>query len=115
MAKPKQPKRVVWGHLANNDLSENFDHTAYHWGLVQAERYLDFIQSHAQMLAEEPLLGKIVGDTDESDPPLRASFVRWPKARYGHYIVYIPTDYGVFIVRFLHSSQDMLGRLKGTS
>jgi len=94
---------VEYGRLAAIDFAVNHDATAHMWGVEQAERYSDFLQQSADFIALNPNVGKkVVGH-----PTAEALLVRWPKARYGHYIVYRRMPSGIHIMRILHSAMDI--------
>ena len=94
---------VEYGRLAAIDFAANHDATAHMWGVEQAERYSDFLQESADFIALNPNVGrKVVGH-----PTAEALLVRWPKARYGHYIVYRRLPSGIHIMRILHSAMDV--------
>lgn len=101
----EKSKRVVWSPKALVDLAENYQYTASYWGIEQAERYADFIAAHAQHAAENPNTGKVINGLAEP-AEARALFIRWKRARHGHLLVYISTDYGAYVLRLLHTSRD---------
>jgi toxin ParE1/3/4 len=93
---------VVYSPLAAEDFISNYDHTAAAWGLTQAERYSDLLENTVHEIARHPDKGKRI----EGHPEARAVFVKWPKARHGHYIVYRPMLEGIYVLRILHSSMN---------
>lgn len=104
---PQQLGLVRYSPLAAEDFAENYNSTAHLWGLDQAERYADLLEKAAQAAADNPSSGKpIIGH-----PVARARFVKWPKAKYGHYIVYRPTATGIYVLRILHSAMNIADHL----
>ena len=85
------------------DYAENHDHTARVWGWVQADRYSDMLDSEMEALARGESRGRPV----EDDPTLLALFVKWHRAKYGHWIIYQSVPEGIYVLRILHSSMDL--------
>ena len=103
-----KPKRLVqFGNLASQDFSDNYDHSAFHWGIDQAERYSKFLQDAAARAAEYPESGKKV----ENYPEFRAIFVKWPKSKYGHFLIYRIIPEGIYVLRILHSAMNVQDHL----
>jgi len=48
----------------------------------------------------------------EDRPGYMAIMVKWKKANYSHFVVFRRTDYGVEVVRILHSSRDIPSHLE---
>lgn len=81
-------KRLALSSSATEDLASIHSYTTHQWGWEQAESYYDFLLAEIEVL---------LTDASHSHPiehlsPARATFVRWPKARHGHYIVFRSTD-----------------------
>lgn len=98
----KPHRLVLYSPLAASDFAENHNYTAHTWGLEQAERYSDFIEAAAFEAAANPHAGKRV----EGHPVAYAVYVKWPKAKYGHYIIYRSTDDGIYVLRILHGAMN---------
>lgn len=82
---------------ADADLAGIADYTIETFGIEQARRYRDGLESGFQNLADNPLLGQ---SADYLVPQLRQLEHK------SHVIFYMPQDYGVFIVRILHASME---------
>ena len=94
---------VLYSPFAAQDLAEIHNFTTLIWGLEQAERYSDFLQAAAnKALAHSNATRRV-----EDHPVARAIFAKWPKAKYGHFVVYRPTDYGIYVLRILHSAMNI--------
>ena len=103
-----EPKRLVqFGSLADQDFSDNYNHTAFHWGIDQAESYSKLLLRAVDQASDFPESGRIV----ENHPEFRAIYVKWPKATYGHFIVYRSTPEGIFVLRILHSAMNIKDNL----
>jgi plasmid stabilization system protein ParE len=99
-----KPKRLVrYSPRARADLAENYEHTTHQRGQAQAERYYDFLIDAAQRAADGELLSRRL----EKFPNVRAVTAKWPQATYAHYIVFQEEDAGIYVLRVLHSAQDM--------
>ena len=106
--KSAKPKRLVqFGSLAAQDFSDNYDHTAFHWGIDQAESYSKLLLEAADRAAEFPESGKMV----ENHPEFRAIYVKWSKAKYGHFLIYRITPDGIYLLRILHSAMNVAEHL----
>jgi len=82
---------------AESDLAEIADYTIERFGIEQARRYRDELESCIQTLAANPMIGR---SADELGSKLR---------RYehqSHIVFYLPSDQGVFVVRVLHQRMD---------
>jgi plasmid stabilization system protein ParE len=100
--------RVAYSPLAADDFSATHDHTAHQWGWDQAERYADFLEEAVLEIARDPQNGKLI----DGHAAARAVFVKWPAAKYGHYIIYRETVDGIYILRILHSAMDIPGHIR---
>lgn len=82
---------------AEADLAEIADYTVETFGIEQARRYRDELESCFLTLAASPMIGR---SADELGSNLR---------RYehqSHIVFYLPSDLGVFVVRVLHQRMD---------
>ena len=82
---------------AEADLAEIADYTVDTFGIEQARRYRDELESCFQTLAANPMIGR---SADELGSNLR---------RYehqSHIVFYLLSDHGVFVVRVLHQRMD---------
>ena len=82
---------------ADTDLAGIADYTIETFGIEQARRYRDGMESAFQNLADNQLLGQ---SADFLAPQLRRL------DHQSHVIFYMPQDYGVLIVRILHASME---------
>jgi len=55
--------------------------------------------------------GELAGREIDGRPGVFGYLVRWKNARHGHYVIYIETESGVHVIRFLHSSMDILDQI----
>ncbi len=83
---------------AITDLDEIWDFTVEHWNETQAERYIHGLREDLEMLSSQPWLGRT---RDDLHPGLRG----WVYSR--HVVFYVPAEWGVEIIRILHSSRDI--------
>lgn len=82
---------------AQRDLDGIFDYTVAQWGLPQALRYTDLIESACAALAEAP-------QQAQSCAYIRAGYRR---RSVEHHVIYLrPTPYGIAVVRILHERMD---------
>ncbi|MFZ1989687.1 MAG: type II toxin-antitoxin system RelE/ParE family toxin [Alphaproteobacteria bacterium] len=88
---------------ALTDIADIVDYTNTQWGAAQANRYVDSLEARFAQLAEFPFMGK-----DRSD--VRQGLRSFPLT--SHVVYYEPKDFGVLIVRVLHSSRDPRQALK---
>ena len=82
---------------AESDLVEIADYTIETFGIEQARRYRDALETCFQTIADNPKVGR---SADQLAPELR---------RYkhqSHVVFYMPERQGVLIVRVLHESRD---------
>ena len=87
---------------AERDLEGIIDYTVHEWGVSQANTYLDGLESHAQLLAENPDLGK----TRET---LSEGLLSFPYE--SHILYYKKHTRGIVIVRVLHQQMDPVKHL----
>jgi len=98
------PKRIaILSPQAIQDYAQNHDYTSHAWGWPQAENYSDMLDAAIEKAAAEPNAGKRIAGF----PLYRAQFVKWSKAKNGHYIIYRPTENGIYVLRILHSAMDI--------
>lgn len=82
---------------AQSDLDGIFDYTVSKWGLPQALHYTDLIEAACAGLAEAPQQSQNCTD-------IRAGYRRRAVER--HVIYFLPTSYGIAVVRILHQRMD---------
>jgi len=82
---------------AEADLDAIADYTIKEFGLAQASRYFHGLEKSFEMLAETPLIGH---EAEDLAPTVRRFLHQ------GHVVFYVPTGYGVLIVRVLHRRMD---------
>jgi toxin ParE1/3/4 len=87
---------------AERDLEKVWTYTARHWGVGQADRYIDIISTGFQELAQQP-------ETAPACDHIRVGYRRHSVGR--HMIYFKITTYGVVIVRVLHDRMDTFRRL----
>ena len=82
---------------AKADLNEIADYTIEKFGIDQARRYRDGLETCFQTLADTPMVGRSAA---AFAPELRRYEIQ------AHVVFYRPEDPGAFIVRVLHESRD---------
>ncbi len=84
------------------DLASIDNATAATWGEDQAERYIGFLNEIFAVLVAEPNLGSPIEDF----PDYLSYTAKYAKGRnaHGHRIFYTETDYGIRIIRILHTA-----------
>ncbi|WP_018873989.1 type II toxin-antitoxin system RelE/ParE family toxin [Thioalkalivibrio sp. ALJ16] len=82
---------------AERDLEAIWTHTAQQWGVVQANRYTDFLSAAFAGLAKAP-------ETAPACDHIRRGYRRRHVER--HMIYFRVTDYGVAVIRILHDRMD---------
>ncbi len=87
---------------ARRDLDDIWDYTAKHWDVDQAEAYMQTLDSTFRLLAEHPGIGRSIDD-------IRKGYFKFPAA--SHVLIFCVRDGRVEIVRVLHKSSDVEGRL----
>ena len=97
----------VLSSLAEADLSEIAEYTIENFGIKQARRYRDGLESRFQTLANNPFIGR---SADDLAPQLR--YLEYQS----HNIFYLPQTQknNVLIVRVLHASMNAERRLDDT-
>lgn len=95
-------KRAVECRLspgAQSDLDGIFDYTVQQWGLQQAVRYMETLESACAALAAEPAQAQDCSD-------IRLGYRRATAGR--HSIYFRIEDYGIAVIRILHHRMDTL-------
>jgi len=92
-----------FAEVAESDLDSILDYTLKKWGIDQADKYIDGLEQHAQLLADTPKLAKPVSQFAEG---LRA----FPYQ--SHVIYFIEAPHGITIARVLHESMNPSLHLK---
>lgn len=82
---------------AQADLAAIVAYTVERWGVQQADVYLAALDRCLSRLAEQPFLGH---RRDE----LSAGLLSFPAE--SHIVYFLPTDFGIVVVRILHRRQD---------
>ena len=82
---------------AESDLAEIADYTIETFGIEQARRYCDALETCFQMIADNPKLGR---NADQLAPELRRYEYQ------SHVVFYLPEGPDALIVRVLHISRD---------
>ena len=82
---------------AQADLDGIFDYTVQHWGLEQAVRYTQVLESACAAFAAAPAQAQDYG-------PVRAGYRRGTVGR--HFIYFRVADYGIVVIRILHRRMD---------
>jgi toxin ParE1/3/4 len=98
----KSQRLATYSPQAADDLAINHTYTAQKWGYEQAERYTEFLKVAALRAARNPQQGRPL----EERPGFFSIFVKWPKAKHGHYVIYKPLETGAYVVRILHSTMN---------
>lgn len=82
---------------ADKDLEKIYSYSVKEWGAARADQYILDIEKTFQNLADSHTLGR---DYSHVRPSLRAFSV------VSHVIFYMPTAYGMAVIRVLHKSMD---------
>ena len=82
---------------AASDLAEIADYTIETFGIEQARRYRDELESCFQTLADNPMIGRSADD-------LSANLRRYEHR--SHIVFYRPIEQGILVVRVLHQRMD---------
>jgi toxin ParE1/3/4 len=82
---------------AQRDLESIFDHTVRQWGVTQAVRYTQVLESAFSALAEAPGKAQDCGN-------IRSGYRRRGVGK--HSIYFRVTDYGIAVIRILHTRMD---------
>jgi toxin ParE1/3/4 len=82
---------------AEQDLEAIWTYTAQQWGVMQADRYIDFLTAAFDVLSQSP-------KTAPACDHIRSGYRRQSVER--HMIYFRITQYGIVVVRVLHDSMD---------
>jgi len=82
---------------AEFDLSNIYEYGLLYFGIEQAKAYFTGLDSVLNSLAKNPNLGR---NAHEFYPELRRFLYQ------SHIIFYLPTEYGILVVRLMHQSMD---------
>jgi len=93
---------------AEDDRLITYLNTEQRWGSLQADNYDDFLVDTIQQLADNPGVAPLVENLDN----IRSRTARWKGARHGHRIFFRETDYGIYVLRILHSAMDWPEHIK---
>jgi toxin ParE1/3/4 len=89
---------LLFARLAKIDLLEAWEYIAEE-SLVSADRVFDVIQSEAELLLTQPLMGR-------SRPELGKGVRSWP-ASTSYILFYLVTGDGITVLRVLHHARDI--------
>jgi toxin ParE1/3/4 len=89
--------RFALSRAALSDVEGIAEYTLRRWGKDRARSYVDALHGRLTELAHNPLLGR---KRDELAPPLMS----FPFE--SHVVFYMPTEFGIDVVRILHERQD---------
>ena len=98
------PELIIISLPADLDLSDIYNHTVRVWDAQQAENYLQFLREQFRAIEDDPSLGYAL--TNRSGI---LCFIAKPSKRrssHGHRIFYRLLDFGIEIVRVIHTSMD---------
>ncbi len=84
---------------AEHDLEIIWTYTVQHWGMNQAERYIDLLTNAFEELSASPM-------TAPACDHIRPGYRRISHER--HMIYFRVTDYGITVVRILHDRMDAM-------
>lgn len=84
-----------FSYKAESDLVQIIDYTINKWGSIQANEYIDGLETLAQQLAENPTMGL---------PNIQSMAELFAFPYKSHTLYYLKKDYGISIVRVLHQS-----------
>lgn len=82
---------------AEHDLEEIINYTLKQWGALQTNTYLDGLEGHGQLLADNPDLGA-------RRDALAEGLLSFPYE--SHILYYFKQPHGITIVRVLHKRMD---------
>ena len=94
--------QAKYSNEAIADLSSIAEYTIKNWGLTQSRKYRDGLKNVTQSILENPNLG-----SDASE--LKSGLRRFPFQ--AHTIFYLPTEYGILVVRILPQKMDVTQQL----
>jgi len=98
----RRSPRYQFTDKAERDLEGIIDYTVQEWGVSQANTYLDGLESRAQLLADNPVLGA-------KRQALSEGLLSFPYE--SHILYYMKQPGGITIVRVLHQNMDPLKHL----
>ncbi len=84
-----------FSYKAECDLVQIVDYTLNEWGAVQADEYINGLETLAQQLAENPTMGL---------PNIQSTVELFAFPYKSHTLYYLKKEYGISIVRVLHQS-----------
>ncbi|VAX04182.1 hypothetical protein MNBD_GAMMA19-470 [hydrothermal vent metagenome] len=87
---------------AERDLEDIIDYTLQQWGTLQAKTYLDQLETHAQLLANNP-------DAGVERENISENLLSFPYKN--HILYYLKQNHGITIVRVLHERMDPIKHL----
>jgi toxin ParE1/3/4 len=87
---------------AKNDIIDIWNYTVESWGAGQAEKYLLYIESQLDRLADNPDLGK-------HRPEIREGYYSFPVKK--HIVFYLKAKQHIQIIGVLHGRMDVDARL----
>lgn len=99
---------AVLSPTAEDDRWDIYQYTTQLWDIIQADEYDDFLSRIMQDLADSPSQGQMV----PNKKPLRVFIAKWPGSKLGHRIIYPETEYGIYILRILHTAMKWQLRLR---
>ncbi|NOY71665.1 MAG: type II toxin-antitoxin system RelE/ParE family toxin [Gammaproteobacteria bacterium] len=82
---------------AERDLENIIDYTLHQWDSLQAQKYLDELETRAQLLADNPDLGR-------QREGIYEELLSFPYE--SHILYYVKQPHGITIVRVLHHAMD---------
>ena len=95
--------RIYRRAKARRDLIEHFVYLAETAGQDTAEQFLANALSNFEALAEQPMLGAQIQVRSSALTGMR----KWPVRGFRSYLIfYLPSAYGISVVRVLHGSRD---------
>jgi|CXWL01.1.fsa_nt_gi plasmid stabilization system protein ParE len=106
----KQPKslEVVFTTSAWAEWLAIWEWSASQFGVVQADKYLNFLEKTIKTIAQNPDLGILVKEHDR----VRRVLAKQRASRYGHIIFYRANAKRLEILHFFHTSQDWQSRFE---
>lgn len=88
---------VTFSPAAAADLDNIWDYTAEEWGVEQADRYTDDVQSTCRGLAR--------GEKRGRDVDVRSGYLKHAVGK--HFVFFRTTEAGIEVIRILHQSMDV--------
>ena len=84
-----------FSYKAESDLEQIIDYTTNTWGVIQANEYIDGLETLGQHLADNPAMGL---------PNIQCMAELFTFPYKSHMLYYLKKEYGISIVRVLHQS-----------